>query len=94
MSTTPAVVDNFAESRFETTVDGYTAVLRYERTPGQIVLVHTEVPEALRGRHIGDLLAKFAIDRGHAEHLRIVAVCPFVRAYLRKHPTAGVEIRE
>jgi predicted GNAT family acetyltransferase len=49
-------------------------------------LVHTEVPPALRGRHLGDTLVKAAFDHARAERLRVVAVCPFVRAYLRKHP--------
>jgi predicted GNAT family acetyltransferase len=48
--------------------------------------VHTEVPEELRGRRVGDTLVKAALEAGRAAGLRIVAVCPFVRAYLRKHP--------
>ena len=86
MSLPEPVVDNRAASRFEVTVAGHTAVLNYERTPQSLVLVHTEVPEALRGQHFGDALAKTAIDWAHAEGLRVVAVCPFVRAFLRKHP--------
>ena len=84
-----SVVDNRDASRFELTVDGHTAVIKYERTPKSLILVHTEVPPALRGRHLGDVLVSAAFDRGHAEGLRIVAVCPFVRAYLRKHPIAA-----
>ena len=52
--------------------------------PTSLVLVHTEVPPSLRGRHLGDALAKAAIDAAHAESLQLVAVCPFVKAYLRK----------
>lgn len=85
----PDVIDNRAASRFETTVDGETAVLIYDRTPHSLVLVHTEVPPALRGRHLADLLAKTAIDHAHADGLQIVAICPFVRSYLRKHPGAS-----
>jgi len=82
----PLVTDNRAASQFELVVDGQTAVLAYERTPTSLVLVHTEVPPSLRGRHLGDALAKTAIDAAHAERLRLVVVCPFVRAYLRRHP--------
>lgn len=81
-----AVSDNRARNRFELTVDGQTAVLNYERRPQSIVLVHTEVPPALRGLHIGDALAKAAIDSARQEGLRIVPMCPFVKAYLEKHP--------
>jgi predicted GNAT family acetyltransferase len=83
---TPAsVIDNVQANRFELVVEGETAVLEYERTAKSLVLVHTEVPPALRGRHLADVLAKAAIDRAHAEKLHVVAVCPFVRAYVRKH---------
>jgi predicted GNAT family acetyltransferase len=85
------VIDNREKARFEVTIDGQTAVLYYERTPHSLVLVHTEVPPPIRGRHVADVLAKAAIDRAHADGLQIVAVCPFVKAYLRKHP--GSEVR-
>jgi uncharacterized protein len=81
----PAVTDNREASRFELVVDGQTAVLTYERTPKSLVLVHTEVPPPLRGRHLADALAKAAIDAAHAEGLQFVAVCPFVKAYVRNH---------
>ena len=80
------VRDNRAAERFEMTVDGQTAFLAYERTAKRLTLIHTEVPDALRGRHIGDVLVEAALKAGRAEGLSIVAVCPFVRAYLRKHP--------
>jgi len=80
------VKDNHDLHRFEIEVDGQTAVLVYERTPKSLVLVHTEVPPALRGRHLGDALARVAIDAAHAGGLQIIAVCPFVKAYLKKHP--------
>lgn len=86
MTDAPAVVDNREASRYELTVDGETAFLLYERTPASITFVHTEVPVALRGRHLGDALARVALDRARTEGLRIVVVCPFVRAYLRRHP--------
>jgi len=82
----PSVADNVAASRLELTIDDQTAFLAYERTPRSFVIVHTEVPPALRGRHLGDVLVKAALARAHAEGLPVVAVCPFARAYLRRHP--------
>jgi predicted GNAT family acetyltransferase len=40
----------------------------------------------LRGRGLGDLLAKAGIDAARAEGLGLVVTCPFVRVYLKKHP--------
>ena len=82
----PEVVDNQALKRFELAIDDRVAYLAYERTPDTLTLVHTEVPEELRGRRIGDRLVKAALEVGHAAGLRIVAVCPFARGYLQKHP--------
>ena len=86
-----SVIDNPQENRFELAVEGQTAVLNYERTPKSLVLVHTDVPAALRGRHLGDRLVEGAIAHARAQGLRIVAVCPFVRTYLRKHPEHGLK---
>jgi len=83
------VSNNAAGKRFELTINGRTAFLTYERTHDALTLVHTEVPDELRGRHVGDALVKAALDAGRSEGLRIVAVCPFVRAYLRRHPPSA-----
>lgn len=82
------VVDNRAASQFELPIDDQAAFLTYERTGDSIRLLHTEVPEALRGRGFGETLVKGALELARAEGLRVVAVCPFVRAYQRKHPDA------
>lgn len=91
VATESSVIDNPQENRFELAVDGQTAVLNYERSPRSLVLVHTEVPASLRGHHAGDRLIEGAIAHAREQGLRIVAVCPFVRSYLRKHPEHGIK---
>jgi predicted GNAT family acetyltransferase len=83
---TGSVTDNRAEGRFELVVDGQLAYLLYQRPRGAMTLVHTEVPPKLRGRHVGDRLVEAALQAARREGLRIVAVCPFARAYMRRHP--------
>ena len=80
------VRDNREASRYELHVDGHVAFLEYERRPRSIVLQHTEVPESLRGRGVGAILAKSALEMARAEGLRVIVHCPFVKAYLQKHP--------
>src|SRR5262245_43700942 len=80
-----AVIDNVDKKQFELTVDGHTAYLAYERTSERFTIVHTEVPVEIRGRHLGDRLVDAAVAAGLSAGLRIVIVCPFARAYLRKH---------
>jgi predicted GNAT family acetyltransferase len=86
--TRPGVVvnDNREAHRFELVVDGQSAFLNYRRTPDELILVHTEVPPALRGRHLAEALVKAGLETARTEGLRVVAVCPFVTAYLRKNP--------
>jgi predicted GNAT family acetyltransferase len=80
----PAVTDNREAHQFELTVDGQTAVLIYERRPHALALVHTEVPPALRGRGLATRLAEAAVNAARTEGLQVIAICPFVRAFLRK----------
>ena len=82
------VTDNRTRRRFECSVNGETAFLLYERTDDALTLIHTEVPPALRGRHVGEALVEAALQAARSAGLRIIAVCPFVKAYLRRHPPA------
>jgi predicted GNAT family acetyltransferase len=79
------VRDNPEMSRLETEVAGHLASLRYERHPHAVVLVETDVPAALRGRGVGNALAKWAVDTAERDGLRVVAACPFVQAYMRRN---------
>jgi hypothetical protein len=81
-----AVHDNPALERFELEVDGHAAYLYYRLEPGVITLVHTEVPPALGGRGVGSTLARGALDAIRAKGLKVIAKCPFVAAYMGKHP--------
>jgi predicted GNAT family acetyltransferase len=83
------VTDNPAAHRFELVIGGEVAFLNYERRPHSLVLVHTEVPPAYRGRGMGGALVKAGLEAARREGLRIGAVCPFVKAYLRKHPESS-----
>jgi predicted GNAT family acetyltransferase len=79
------VVNNMAEHRFELTVDGHLAATYYEIDGRVITFVHTEVPKELGGKGIGSRLVKGALDQVRAQGLKVVAQCPFVKAYIEKH---------
>jgi uncharacterized protein len=82
-----AVVDNAAEGRYEVPVDdGRLAFLEYERRPGSIVLIHTEVPPAAEGHGVGQALVRHALDEARAQGLRVVPRCPFVTSWIARHP--------
>ncbi|HEX2095329.1 MAG TPA: GNAT family N-acetyltransferase [Longimicrobiaceae bacterium] len=80
------VVRNGAEERFEIRTGGEPAFLTYSISDGEIVLLHTEVPEALSGNGLGSELVRAALEHARSEGLVVVPLCPFVQAYLRRHP--------
>jgi predicted GNAT family acetyltransferase len=84
------VVDRPDEGLMTVTVDGHAAELRYQVIDGHLVLIHTEVPEALGGRGIGGVLVEAAVDRAVRDDLVVVPLCPFARRWLQRHPdTSG-----
>lgn len=82
----PEIGDAPERHRYELTIDGVTAFVRYRRTPGVIRLIHTEVPEGLAGRGVGSRLARHVLDSARTDGVRVVAICPFIAAWMDKHP--------
>jgi predicted GNAT family acetyltransferase len=83
---TTEVHDNTAKHRFELDAEGHVAAAYYELAGDVITFVHTEVPPELGGKGIGSKLVRGALDQVRARKLRVVAKCPFVKAYIEKHP--------
>ncbi|HEY4922162.1 MAG TPA: GNAT family N-acetyltransferase [Xanthobacteraceae bacterium] len=78
--------DNTAQHRFELDADGGTAVMYYRLEPGVITLMHTEVPPELGGQGIGSALVRGVLELVRTRGLKVVAKCPFVAAYMGRHP--------
>jgi predicted GNAT family acetyltransferase len=78
--------DNEERHRFELDVEGNTAFVSYRKAPGAITLVHTVVPPELGGKGVGSKLIKGALDQVRADGLRVIAQCPFVKAFIEKNP--------
>jgi predicted GNAT family acetyltransferase len=83
---TAEIQDNAAKHRFELDAEGHVAAAYYELAGDVITFVHTEVPPELGGKGIGSKLVRGALDQVRARKLRVVAKCPFVKAYIEKHP--------
>jgi predicted GNAT family acetyltransferase len=83
----PIVVErNEEKHRYEVRVGAEMAVLTYASSGDTITFLHTLVPEPLEGRGIASKLAHTALEDARAAHLQVVAQCPYVAAYVRRHP--------
>ena len=82
----PDVRDDIDGGRLVLEEDGVAAELFYRTRAGRLILIHTEVPDALGGRGIGGRLVCAALARARAEGLTLVPWCPFARQWLIDHP--------
>lgn len=72
-------------NRFETYIEGHTAVVDYVIRDGALVVVHTYVPKPLKGRGIAGALVKAAYAYADKEGLGCKATCSYALAWLEKH---------
>jgi predicted GNAT family acetyltransferase len=83
---TTTVTHEEAAHRFVLQLPGGPAILAYERAGDTLDLLHTNVPDQDEGRGHGSSLARAALDYARSEKLRVIPSCPFVRAFIEKHP--------
>ncbi|HEY8301126.1 MAG TPA: GNAT family N-acetyltransferase [Jatrophihabitans sp.] len=81
------VRDNPERSRYEalvgTDVAGFAA---YRDIDGARVFTHTLVDDDYEGHGVGGRLARAALDDVRARGLQAVARCPFIAAWVQRHP--------
>lgn len=62
------------------------AIAEYKLIKNRLILTHTEVPVALEGQGIGSALARFALDFARERQLEVMPLCPYMAAYMARHP--------
>ena len=78
--------DRSTGGRWAVVVDGHEAEMTYSRaSPTLIIIDHTEVPDALRGRGVGQALVVRAVLDARLEGFRIIPLCPFAKAQFERH---------
>jgi predicted GNAT family acetyltransferase len=80
------VVDNPELNRFELSTGAGVAISEYRLIDGILEIRHTEVPPELEGQGIGSRIARGVLDAARARGLKVRARCPFVAAYMKRHP--------
>ncbi|MBP8919857.1 MAG: GNAT family N-acetyltransferase [Micropruina sp.] len=85
---TETIQHNERKHRFEIHVDGvWAGSAHYDLSNGVARFDHTEVSPKFGGRGLGTTLVKGAFDEVRAAgQWRIRPVCPFVVAFVKKHP--------
>jgi predicted GNAT family acetyltransferase len=73
--------------RFAADVAGATAFISYRETSGRVLdFDHTYVPPAARGGGIASQLTAHALRFARDGSYKVVPSCPFVAAYVQRHP--------
>jgi hypothetical protein len=75
------------DGKYTIAVDGETVGLAAVADRGeQRVFYHTEVDERFGGRGLASILVQQALEATRADGKRVVATCPMVAAFIKKHP--------
>jgi uncharacterized protein len=73
-------------NRFEILVgDEVAGFTEYLDTDRQRIFFHTEIDERFAGQGLAGVLVHEALTETRADEKRIVPVCPYVAAYLKRH---------
>ena len=82
-----SVADRPERHRYEIAADGADAgFAAYRLDGGTITFTHTEVDPAYEGKGLGSVLVRHALDDARERGLAVLPSCPFVRAYVARHP--------
>ncbi|HJE61217.1 MAG TPA: N-acetyltransferase [Nocardiopsis listeri] len=74
-------------NRYVITSDGEEAgFAEYILTDTMITFTHTEVDPAFEGKGVGGTLVREALDDVRARGLSVLPMCPFVKAWIARHP--------
>ena len=83
---TATVRHDSQQQRYVLEVNGQPLGLAAYRDEGERRLfTHTEVDPSLEGKGMGSALVRGALDDTQAEGKRIVPICEFIAAYVKKH---------
>jgi predicted GNAT family acetyltransferase len=88
LSTGLQIRNNTTDGAFEAVLDDeVVGRVGYRLRQDRVVLTHTEVDEAHRGRGIANQLVQAALDDVVATGRRVTNFCPFVADYIADHPS-------
>ena len=81
-----SIINNPTEKRFEVTIDGKFSKLDYIEDDTNFVITHVGVDPALRGQGIAGRIVEVSLEYARSRQLRVVPMCSYAAAYIRRHP--------
>jgi predicted GNAT family acetyltransferase len=80
------IVNNKKQLQFEVLLGGHKAELVYRMRKKTMFFMHTKVPKEIGGQGVASKLASTALEYAKEKGFKIAVLCPFVSAYVKKHP--------
>lgn len=76
-----------SKGRYVLRIDGAEAEMTYSRAGANMIIIdHTEVPSAMRGKSAGRRLVERAVLDAREEGRTIIPLCPFAKAQIERTP--------
>ena len=67
--------------------DGKLGIVAYQLVDDEtLAITHTEIDPSLEGKGVGSKLVEEVLQFVEQHNLKIVPLCPFVSAYIKRHP--------
>lgn len=80
------IINNESERCFEVSVNGLLSKLDYLQDKDTFVITHVGVHPDLRGQGMAGKLTQAGLEYAKARSLRVIPMCPYAAAYIRRHP--------
>lgn len=80
------LVKNQVNMRFELKIGHAITFIEYKEHGKKIWLIHTESPESLKGMGAGTAVIEKTLSYIEDNGYKLIPLCPFVAAYLKRHP--------
>jgi len=80
------ILHDIQKQKFYVVVDGLESHLEYVKMENVLNLIHTYVPNALRGKGIAGEVVKAALTYAEENELKIIPSCSYVDMYFQRHP--------
>ena len=80
------ILNNEKLLHFEIYEGDSIAYLEYRYYKKDIAFMHTEVPDNMSGKGVASALAAYAFQYAKENKKPVMVYCPFVAAYLKRHP--------